>query len=214
MESQLVSMRGVLVSVMIVGAFVGCHRHAVREEEVNRPPADNSTRVDRPPVKDTTRVVREVVDPAIAALFKDTAPSNAFAVEGRTYNVQNAAERQALQTALKRQRALWQAAKPGSYRFLLRADCFCPGPHGWMLVEVGPGQPLKAWDRTGRRVSANNWGAFTIDQLYDGLSQTNNQMSQVQIAFDEHWHFPRYLRTSMIYPDGWSITQIRALRPL
>jgi hypothetical protein len=199
---------------MLLSASLGCHRHAAQKEEVNRPPVDNTTRVDRPPVRDTTRVVRDVVDPAIAALFKDTAPSNAFATEGRTYNVQKTADQQALQTALKRQRALWQAAKPTSYRFLLRADCFCPGPHGWLLLEVRSGQPLKAWDRTGKRVSPTDWAAFTIDQLYDGLGQTNNQMSQVQIAFDESWHYPRYLRTSMIYPDGWSITQIRALRPL
>ena len=205
MESTVVSKRGFLFGAMVLVALLACHRHAVQEEEVNRPPT-----------RDTTRVVRqvEVVDPGIAALFKDTAPSNAFAVEGRTYNVQNAAERQALQTAVKRQRALWQAARPSSYRFLLRADCFCPGPHGWLLLEVRPGQPLRAWDRTGKRVSPNDWAVFTIEQLYDGLSQTNNQMSQVQIAFDERMHYPRYLRTSMIYPDGWSITQIRALRPL
>ena len=206
MESQLVSMRGLVFSVMAAGALLGCHRHATQEETV----------VDHPPVRDTTRVVREVqlVDPTIAALFKDTAPSNAFAVEGRTYNVQNTAERQALQTAVKRQRALWQAAKPGSYQFLMRADCFCPGPHGWLLLEVRPGQPLKAWDRTGKRVSPNDWAVFTIDQLYDGVSQPNNQLSRVQIAFDERWHYPRYLRTSMLMPDGWSITLIRALRPI
>ena len=206
--------RSVLCSVMLFSASLGCHRHTVREEGVDRPQVDNTTRVERPPVRDTARVVRDVVDPAIAALFKDTAPSSPFGTEGRTYNVQRPAERQALQTALKRQRALWQAAKPASYRFLLLAECFCPGPHGWLLLEVRPGQPLKAWDRTGKRVSSTNWPAFTVDQLYDGMAQTNNQLSQVQIAFDERWHYPRYLRTSMIYPDGWSITQIRALRPL
>jgi hypothetical protein len=213
MESAMVRKLDFLISVMVLGASLGCHRHAVQEEDINRPPVDNTTRVDRPPVRDTTRVVR-VVDPAIAALFKDTAPSNAFATEGRTYNVQKAADRQALQTAVRRQRALWQAAKPSSYQFLMRADCFCPGPHGWLLLEVRPGQPLRAWDRSGKRVSPNDWAVFTIDQLYDGLSQTNNQMSQVQIAFEERLHYPRYLRTSMIYPDGWSITQIRALRPI
>ena len=198
----MVIKRDLLFSVMVAGALLGCHRHAVQEE-----------RVDRPPPRDTARVVREVADPAIAALFKDTAPSNAFATEGRTYNVRNAAERRALQAVLSRERALWQAAKPVSYRFLMRADCFCPGPRGWQLLEVRPNQPPRVWDRTGRRVTPD-WSTFNIDVLFDGLIQPNDQLSQVQIAFDQRLHYPRYLRTSMIYPDGWSITQIRALRPL
>lgn len=188
---------------MVLGVFSACHHtHVVHQEEV-----------ERPPTRDTTRVVREAADPVIAALFKDTARSNAFATEGRTYNVRNAAERRELQAVLSRERALWQAAKLVSYRFLMRADCFCPGLRGWQLLEVRPNQPPRVWDRTGRRVTSE-WSTFSIDMLFDGLTRPNEQLSQVQIAFDERLHYPRYLRTSMIYPDGWSITLIRALRPI
>lgn len=184
-------------------SLAACHRHAVSDDGVRSPPVD-----------DNPRVENAVVDPAIAALFRDTTASNAFVTEGRDYNVQKAAERQALQALLKKERALWQAAKPGAYRFLLRVDCFCPGPHGWLLVEVRPNQALRAWDRTGQRVNPGDWYTFTIDNLYDNLERVNGQQAQVQIAFDQRWHYPRYLRTSMIYPDGWGITQIRGFQPL
>ena len=183
--------------------LVACHRHKVSDDVVQPPPSNGDRRIETGPA-----------DPNIAALFKDTTASNAFVAEGRDYNVQKATERQALQATLKRERALWQAAKPRAYRFLVRSDCFCPGPHGWLLVEVRPNQPLRAWDRTGRPVDPNQWFTFTIDKLYDGLEPINNQQAQVQIAFDGRWHFPKYVRTSMIFPDGWSVTQIRGFQPL
>jgi len=189
-------------AVALAMSLAACHRHPVREDVVE-PPRNDDRGVDRAPV-----------DPAIAALFSDTTPSNAFVAEGRVYKVQNPSERQALQVTLKRERALWQAAKPGAYRFLSRSECFCPGPQGWLLVEVRSGQPLRAWDRTGRPVNAREWYTFTIDDLYDNLGRVGNQQSQTQVAFDQRWHYPRYVRTSMIYPDGWGIIQIRGFHPL
>lgn len=184
-------------------AICACHRHAPNNDGVQPPPGNDNQHVDDAPV-----------DRAIAALFSDTTPSNALFAEGRDYKVLNATERQAMIAAVKKERALWQAAKPSAYRFLVRTDCFCPGPQGWLLVEVRPNQLLRAWDRTGRQVNARQWYTFTIDDLYDNLERVNNQQSQVQIAFDPRWHFPRYLRSSMIYPDGWGITQIRGFKPL
>jgi Family of unknown function (DUF6174) len=191
-----------LCVIVLATILLACHRRTVRQDS------------DQPPANDNRRVDDRPGDPVIAALFKDTTPSNAFVTEGRDYRVQNAADRQALQAVLKTERALWEARKPREYRFLSRTECFCPGPRGWLLVEVRANQPLRAWDRAGRRVNAGDWFAFTIDNLYDNLDRVNNQQSQVQIAFDGHFHYPRYVRTSMIYPDGWGITQIRALRPL
>ena len=183
--------------------LISCHRQRVQEDVDQPPPKIENRRVDQAPG-----------DPTIAALFKDTTASNAFVGEGRDYKVQDPAERQALQATLKRERALWQARRPREYRFLSRSDCFCPGPQGWLLVEVRANQSLRAWDRMGRQVDPRQWYTFTIDNLYDNLERINDQQAQVQIAFDERLHYPRYLRTSMIYPDGWGITQIRALRPL
>ncbi|HJP60984.1 MAG TPA: DUF6174 domain-containing protein [Gemmatimonadaceae bacterium] len=187
--------------IAVAMSLLACHRHTTHEDV-------------QPPPNDTRRVVDDAPgDPAIAALFSDTTPSNAIP-EGRDYRVQNAAERQALQATLRRERALWQAAKPAAYRFLSRSDCFCPGPQGWLLVEVRPGQLLRAWDKRGRVVDPRQWYTFTIDNLFDNLERVNDQQSQVQIAFDQRWHYPRYLRTSMIFPDGWGVTQIRGFHPL
>jgi Family of unknown function (DUF6174) len=195
--------------VLLGALLIACHRHAVRNDNgVERQPI-NDERVDR-----EKSVERGIGDPKIAAMFKDTAPSTAFSAEGRTYDVQRPAERQALRDALMRERRLWQGSKPANYRFLFRSDCFCPGPQGWLVLDVRAGRPGQAWDRTGRPVARNDWTTFNIDQLFASFDRGNDQLSQVQIAFDERWHYPRFLRTSMIYPDGWSIIQIRALQPL
>ena len=192
------------VRVFALGvALSACHRHAVHDDVDQSPPVSENRRVEQGPA-----------DPAIAALFRDTTASNAFVTEGRDYRVQNPSERQALLATLKRERALWQARKPSAYRFLARTECFCPGPHGWVLVEVRANQPIRVWDRTGRRVNPGDWYTFTIDKLYDNLERVDNQQAQIQVAFDEQLHYPKYIRSSMIYPDGWGITQVRALRPL
>lgn len=183
-------------------AIVACHHHAPADEVVQPPPTNNTRRVDNAPV-----------DPAIAALFRDTLPTTPFSAEGRTFDVRNAAERQALQRAVARERALWNASKPRDYRFLTRSECFCPGPMRWLLLEVRHDQPVRIWDAAGRRVetTAND---LNIDALFDNIARARDPLAQVQVAFDEHWHYPRYLRTSMIYPDGWSIVLIRGLHPL
>ena len=187
--------------------LVACHRHAVQSDNPRERETVEQKTVDR-------EVDRGVGDSKIAALFTDTTPSNALLGEGRTYNAQQPAQRQALRDVLTRERRLWLAAKPANYRLLFKAECFCPGPQGWLLMEIRAGRPSRAWDNTGRLATRNDWTQFSIDQLFDGFDRPNDQLSQVQIAFDEHLHYPRFLRTSMIFPDGWSILQIRALKPL
>jgi hypothetical protein len=152
-------------------------------------------------------------DPAIAALFRDTLPSTRYSAEGRTYNVQNPAERKALEATLARERALWDAAKPRDYRFLARSECFCPGPTRWLLLEVRHNQAVRVWDASGRRVETTA-GSLNIDALFDNLARVRDPLTQVQVAFDEEWHYPRFLRTSMAYPDSWSVVVVRGLHPL
>jgi len=152
-------------------------------------------------------------DSSIAALFRDTIPSTRYPEQGRTYNVQNPAERQALETTLARERALWNAAKPRDYRFLTRSECFCPGPTRWLLLEVRHDQPVRVWDANGRPVETTAY-RLNIDALFDNLARFPAALTQVQIAFDDQWHYPRFLRTSMAYPDGWSIVVVRGLHPL
>ena len=196
--------RRLLLGVVVIA----CHRHALQNDNTAERETVNRETVNRETAD------RRIVDAKIAAMFKDTTPSNARVAEGRTYNVQRPAERQALGDALSRERQLWQAAKPANYRLLFKAECFCPGPQGWLLMEIRAGRPSRAWDNTGRPAVRNDWSTFSIDQLFDGFDRRNDQLSQVQIAFDERLHYPRFLRTSMIFPDGWSILQIRALRAL
>jgi len=186
---------------------IACHRHA---------PAERQKVVNRE-VKDTTRVVttRDTVirDASIAVFFRDTAPA-VFNSPGRTYNLQTLAERERLFAAIRKERELWRSAKPRDYRYLLRVGCFCPGTRGWLLMEVRAGQPLRAWDRTGRPASLTDWNTLSIEVLYDNLERWFDRNSEVQIAFDPRWHFPSYIRTSMRLPDSWSVTEARALRPI
>ena len=193
--------------------LIACHRHAVQNDNPVERETVNRDTVDRDTV-DRVTTDRAIVDPKIASLFKDTTASNALVGEGRTYNVQQPPQRQALHDVLNRERRLWQATKPANYRLLFKAECFCPGPQGWLLMEIRAGLPTRAWDNTGRLATRNDWTQFSIDQFFDGFDRPNDQLSQVQIAFDERLHYPRFLRTSMIFPDGWSILQIRALKPL
>ena len=183
-------------------AVVACHRRAPDNDTV-QPPPSNDIRL----IEDGPR------DPAIATLFRDTIPATRFPAEGRTYTLKNPTERQALEAAVARERALWDAAKPRYYRFLTRSECFCPGPMRWLLLEVRHDQPVRVWDANGRRVETTAQ-ELNIDRLFDNISRVRDPLSQVQVAFDEQWHYPRFLRTSMVYPDGWSIVLIRGFHPL
>ena len=183
-------------------AVAACHHHAPGDDTLQPPPSNDARRVEDAPR-----------DPAIAAIFRDTVPTTRYPAEGRSYNVQNLAERRALETTVAKERALWDAAKPRDYRFLTRSECFCPGPMRWLLLEVSHDQPVRVWDANGRRVQTTAQ-ELSIDRLFDNISRVRDPLSQVQVAFDEHWHYPRFLRTSMVYPDGWSIVLIRGLHPL
>jgi metallo-beta-lactamase class B len=154
-----------------------------------------------------------MMDTSIVAIFKDSGSARVFSAEGQSFRVPE--QRQALRALLKKERDLWQAGKPRDYRFLLRVGCFCPGPRGWLAIEARSGQPLRAWDRTGKSAALSDWNTFSIDGLYDNLERTTDRNAVVQIAFDPRWHFPRYVRTTVLPgPDAWSITEVRALRPV
>jgi hypothetical protein len=167
-----------------------------------------------PVIEDTVRVVTPLTDPSVIALFKDTA-GRVFPSEGQIFKLQTPAQHQSLLATIRKERELWQAGKPRDYRYLLRVECFCPGARGWLLMEVRSGQPLRAWDRTGKSVGLTDWNTVSIDGLYDNLERSADINGEVQIAFDPRWHFPRYVRTTAVPgPDTWSITEARALRPI
>jgi hypothetical protein len=188
---------------------VACHRHAPvqRQPEVRRE------------VKDTTRVVTirdtGVRDTSVLVFFRDTAPSVVLSGRGRTFKLEASEERQALRTIIRKERELWRSSKPRDYRFLLRVGCFCTGTRGWLLMEVRSGQPLRAWDKTGRSAALTDWNTLSIDGLYDNLEHAADRDGQVQIAFDPRWHFPTYVGTNAARgPDSWGIIEARAFRPL
>jgi hypothetical protein len=187
---------------------VACHRRAPASA-----PAQRQTDVRRE-VRDTTRVVA-IRDTSVVIFFRDTAPNAVLGARGRGFDLQKAADRESLRATVRKERELWRSAKPRDYRFLLRVGCFCPGTRGWLLMEVRSGQPLRAWDRTGRSVALTDWNTLSVDGLYDFLEHYADRDGTVQIDFDPRWHFPTHISTNAARgPDAWSVTEARALRPL
>jgi hypothetical protein len=203
---DVVFIRMALTALLALGLFpVACHRTAPVQSSGGGGPL----------TKDTTHVVVPVTDASVVAVFKDTAPARVFVPEARDFKLQTPGQRQSFQSLLRKERELWEANKPRDYQFLLRVDCFCPGTRGWLLMEVRTGEPLRAWDRTGKTTALTDWNTFSIDGLYDNLERSIDRDGEVQIAFDPRWHFPSYVRTVAVPgPDAWSIVEVRALRSI
>ncbi len=158
--------------------------------------------------------VRKQADVGPVAFFRDTTLIAVSAAEARTFTLKTESARDSLRAVLHRERELWRAGAPPDYRFLLRVGCFCPGPRGWLLMEVRSGQPLRAWDPAGHAASLADWNTFSIEGLFDNLERSVDRDGVVQIAFDPRWHFPAYVHTAALPgPDMWGIFEARALRP-
>jgi hypothetical protein len=173
-------------------------------------PAACHSQASRPKKDGGARVV--VRDTALVNAFKDTAVSSFAPPGARSFDLRKPAERDSLLALLKRERKLWRARKPPDYRFLLRVGCFCPGPRGWLLMDVRSGQPLRAWDKTGKAVALQDWNTFSIDVLFDNMERSAGQVRSMQIVFDPRWHFPSYVHTSQQMPDTWGIIEARGFR--
>lgn len=196
-------------ALLTLGAFsVACHKGT--RGQTNPPDVRRETR-DVARTKDTARDVVTVTDPTVVAFFSDTGVTNVFSREGQTFKLPE--QRQALRATIRKERELWQGRKPPDYRFLLRVGCFCPGPRGWLLMDVRDGKPLRAWDKSGRSAALSDWNTYSIDGLYDNLEQMDFK-GQIQVAFDPRWHFPRYVYTVVLPgPDAWSTVEVRGFRP-
>ena len=193
-------------TVALLAFFAGACRHSA-PVQTNR---DDVVRT-----KDAPVVVAPKLDTIPTAVFKDTGAANVFSAPGTAYTIRTPAQRQSFLAILRRERALWQSRKPHDYQFLLRVGCFCPGTRGWLLIQVRSGQPLRAWDRTGKPVSITDWNTLSIDALYDNLEQWTNSNAEIRIAFDARWHFPSSVQTvALPGPDAWSTIEVRALRPI
>ena len=195
-----------LSALLVLGVFpVACHRAA-------RVRSDSDV---GPVIKDTTHVVAPITDRSVVAFFRDTGAVIVLSTEGQTFELRTPRQRQFLRAALRKERDLWQARKPRDYKFLLRVGCFCPGTRGWLLMDVRSGQPLRAWDRTGKSAALTDWNTLSIDGLYDNLERTADINGEVQVAFDPRWHFPRYVRTTALPgPDMWSVVDVRGFHDL
>lgn len=157
--------------------------------------------------------VKSDVNTGVISLFADTTIAKTFPTAGRTFRLPE--QRQSLEATLRREHALWQSAKPRDYRFLLRVGCFCPGTRGWLLIEVRSGEPLRAWDTTGKAAALTDWNTLSIDGLYDDLERTATAKGEMLIEFDPRWHFPRYVSAVFLPgPDAWSIIEAIALQPI
>ena len=192
-----------LSALLVLGFPVACHKSARVQSNAD---------VGRV-IKDTARVVAPITDTSVVALFKDTAVVSVFSEKGQIFKLPG--QRQSLLATLRKERELWQAGKPRDYKFLLRVGCFCPGTRGWLLIEVRSGQPLRAWDRTGKSAPLADWNTFSIDGLYDNLERAADINGEVRIAFDPRWHFPKYVYSVVLPgPDAWSTIEVRGLRPI
>ena len=198
-----VRMRTRLFIMLVLGVVsVACRKNARVRSNVDVGPGR----------RDTVRVVAPIADTSVGEFFKDTSVANVFSAEGQIFKLPG--QRQSLLATLRKERELWQAGKLRDYRFLLRVGCFCPGTRGWLLIEVRAGKPVRAWDRVGKSAALTDWDTFSIDGLYDNLERTADVNGQVQIAFEPRWHFPRYVRTTVLPgPDAWSIIEVRGFRP-
>ena len=126
--------------------------------------------------------LRVVQDTAIVNAFKDTTVGPFGPPGTRAFSLPS--QRDSLLAMLKRERKLWRARKPPDYRFLLQVGCFCPGPRGWLLMDVRSGQPLRVWDKTGKSVALQDWNTFSIDVLFDNVERSASQVRNMKILFD------------------------------
>ena len=162
----------------------------------------------------STPAKHAVQDPGVLAFFKDTGAVTIFS-DARVYRLARPGQRDSLHSMVRRERAVWRARGPQKYRFLLRAGCFCPAVRGWLLIEVRPGKPLRAWNRTGTPAPLTDWDTISIDGLFDYIERSTDANVAVQLKFDPKLHFPTYVYTSGARaPDTWSVMEARALRPL
>ena len=203
--------RRALPALLVLGVFaVACQKNARVQRNADVVPAIKDTAGVVAPITDTRTLA---TDSSIPALFKDTGVVNVFSSEGQIFATPG--QRESLRATLNKERRLWQARKPRDYRFLLRVGCFCPGTRGWLLIEVRSGQPLRAWDRTGKPAALTDWNTLSIDGLFDSLERSADINGLVRIAFDPRWHFPRYVHTvALPGPDSWSTTEVRGIRPI
>lgn len=157
------------------------------------------------------------VNTDLSELFRDTLGANSPAPSqgARTFNLQEARERESLHAEVARQRALWRAREARDYDFLLRSSCFCPGLQGWLLLEVRDAHVVWAWDRRGKPVPLTADNSHSIDGLFDLLGQLADRDELVAVAFDDRWHYPMYIRTDarLALPDDWGVLQLRGFRP-
>jgi hypothetical protein len=158
--------------------------------------------------------VGRLAQDTLRVAFKDTVVSTFGPPDARNFDLRRPGQRDSLRALLKKERALWRAKRARDYRFLLRVGCFCPGQKGWLLIEARSGQPVRAWDRTGKPAALTDWSTFSIDRLYENLQRSADRDGEVLIAFDPRWHFPSYARTvALPGPDMWSIIEARGFRP-
>lgn len=178
------AVNGLTVPVLVLAVALACHRRPAR-----------------------------VAEPTRAAFLADTAVGVQGNADARELNTGRAAQRDSLRALLRRERALWNARKPTTYRFVSRISCFCPGQRGWVLIEVAGGEVTRATDQRNQPVPLTDWTVFTIDKLFDDLQRPDDRARSVGITFDKTWHFPAYVSTSVTPgPDMWSTYEVRGFR--
>jgi Family of unknown function (DUF6174) len=169
--------------------------------------------VAQPARQDSARVLAGAT--SIAAFFRDTGRTVILGSHGRTFDLRRSRQRDSLRVRVARERRRWRARKPTDYAFLLRVSCFCPGQRGWLLMAVRQGQPLQAWDPSGKNVALTDWNTLDIDALFDNLERSIAPNAMLQVMFDPRWHFASYVHTTVLPgPDMWGTVEARGFAKL
>jgi hypothetical protein len=132
--------------------------------------------------------------------------------KGRSFDLTKPLVRDSLRTVIARHRDAWHATGIRDYRLVVQSSCFCPGPVGWMLLDVKDGKVARATSAKGKKLPIGD-NDYSIDRLFEYLEMSAGRDDGVEVAFDSARHFPAYIRTDFRHglPDDWWILDVRSL---
>ena len=138
-------------------------------------------------------------------------PSSRF--KAATFDLTKPRMRDSLKALIASHRDAWRATNIRNYRILLQSSCFCPGPLGWMMLEVKDGKVAKLSGANGKKLLLNDDTNLTVDRIFTILDRSATEDDGVEVAFDSTSHFPRYVMTDYRHglPDDWWILDVRSM---
>jgi Family of unknown function (DUF6174) len=108
--------------------------------------------------------------------------------------------------SLNLNRLRWERQNFDDYSYVASHTCFCPGPEGFVRVEVTQGQVSRVVVlATGAESPTAGW--YTVDELFDQLVRSPT----ATVVFDPRLGYPRRIETCCLENDSGSIYTADAL---